>query len=123
MPADLVTYLAADVALDALIDGRVYRHRIPPEPTFPLIVYRRVGTRELHASGYVEPRFQFDCWAETDTAADDVAAALRTALEGFHGAMGTTHVRAMVDGRHDDYDEDAGRWRVPVDARILYRGA
>jgi hypothetical protein len=116
-----VTYLQADVALDALIDSRVHRHRIPPDPTFPLIVYRRVSTRELHASGYVEPRWQFDCWAETDTSADSVAKALRDALEGFHGAMGSTHVHAMVLNRIDDYDEDAGRWRVILDARLMYR--
>ncbi len=121
IPADLVTYLQADVTLDALIDGRVHRHRIPPDPTFPLIVYRRISTPELHVSAYVEPRFQFDCWAETDTGADAVANALRDALEGFHGAMGSTHVHAMVLNRIDDYDEDAARWRVILDARLMYR--
>lgn len=121
IPADLVTYLQADVALDTLIDGRVHRHRIPPDPTFPLIVYRRVSTPELHVSAYVEPRWQFDCWGETDTSADSVADALRDALEGFHGAMGSTHVHAMVLNRIDDYDEDAGRWRVILDARLMYR--
>lgn len=121
IPADLVTYLQADVALDTLIDGRVYRQRIPPEPTFPLIVYRRVSTPELHVSAYVEPRWQFDCWAETDTSADSVAEALRDALEGFHGAMGSTHVHAMVLNRIDDYDELTSRWRVILDARLFYR--
>ena len=121
MPADLVTYLLADVALSALVSTHVHRHRIPADPTFPLIVYRRVSTPELHVSAYVEPRFQFDCWAETDTGADDVAAALRTALEGYHGAMGSTHVHAKVLNRIDDYDEIAGRWRVILDAHLLYR--
>ena len=121
IPADLVTYLQADVALDALIDGRVHRQRIPPDPTFPLIVYRRISTPELHVSAYVEPRFQFDCWGETDSGADAVAAALRDALEGFHGLMGSTDVHCMVLNRIDDFDEDTGLWRVILDARLLYR--
>jgi len=121
MPADLVTYLQADVALDALIDGHVHRLRIPPDPSFPLVVYRRISTPELHVSAYVEPRFQFDCWAVTDTAADSVAHALRDALEGFHGLMGTTHVHAMVVNRLDDYEELSGLWRVILDAQLLYR--
>ena len=50
--------------------------------------------------------------------ADAVANALRDALEGFHGAMGSTHVHAMVLNRIDDYDEDVARWRVILDARL-----
>lgn len=119
--ADLVTYLAGVPALDALIDGRVHRLRIPPDPTFPLIVYQRVSSPELHVGGYVEPRFQFSCWDETDTGADAVAGALRTALEKYHGAMGTTHVRALVANQLDDHDELSGLWRVILDAHLLYR--
>ena len=53
--------------------------------------------------------------------ADAVAMRCGTPLEGFHGAMGSTHVHAMVLNRIDDYDEDAARWRVILDARLLYR--
>lgn len=113
--ADLVTYLGT-----ALGCG-IHRLRIPPDPTFPLVVYQIIDTPELHVSGYVHPRVQFSCWAATDIAADTLASALRTALEGFHGLMGTTHVHAMVVNRLDDFEELSGLYRVILDARLLYR--
>lgn len=113
--ADIVTYLGT-----ALGCG-VHRLRIPPDPTFPLLVYQIIDSPELHVGGYVESRVQFSCWAETDTEADTLATALRTALEGYHGAMGTTHVRVLVANRMDDYEDMSGLYRQIVDALLFYR--
>lgn len=115
LPADIYTALN-DVAL-----GGIHPLRIPPGPTFPLIVYQRVSSPELHVADYVEARYQFSCWAETHPEAEDTALALRTRLEGFHGSLGATHVRSLVVNRIDDYDQLTGLWRVILDAKLFYR--
>lgn len=84
-----------DSAIDALVSGRVYPDILPQNPTYPAITYLRVGTAHYNAltgtPTLENPQFQVDCWAETHTAAWNLAEAVTSVMLGS-----TVNFRAQV---------------------------
>lgn len=126
----LKAYLAANAGLLALIAGRVYANKIPQGATMPCLTYQRIDSPRIHShdtsgsGGTARPRFQLDCWATTYAASKSISDALRSALNGYKGTMGTvnpvTVQSALIqDERFDDYP-DAGLNRISCDYVIWH---
>lgn len=61
------------------------------------------------AAGFTTERVQFDCWAKTPGAADEIADLVREAFDGFSGTMGAGDYTETVSncyrvGGSDDYE-------------------
>lgn len=123
--ADIVTYLEAHPGLAALISDRIYVGRIDDANSeADCLVYQVIGGgRELHMADYVEARVLFGSWSKSFTHAVAIDTQLRAALEGYHGMMGTTHVRVMTEPGGDDFEEATGWCRRKRYARPVYRQA
>lgn len=118
---DLVSYLEAHAGLAALVGTRIYPLVMPPGTTGDCLVYHVLTGRDLHMADYVEPLVRFGCRSKDFLTAIAIDDALRDALEGYHGMMGTTHVRVFTEPRGDDRDPETGWYRRKRDARPLYR--
>ncbi len=120
---DSRTFLLANTALAALIGTRIYPLQLPQNAVLPAVVQQTVSdVHELHQSGpagYPTARVQYDCWGASYLSARAVAAALRMAVDGTYGAMGTMNVwAARVGNMIDLLDAETKRYRVLVD--VLY---
>lgn len=97
----LKTYLVADADVGAVVAGRVY-FAVPAEPTFPLIVIRRVGGGETPtAEAPVDNALiAFDCWGNVrdKMSAYTVKAAVRRALFKIRSRVVLRTPAAGVEG-------------------------
>ena len=98
--------------------------------TLPALTYQRIDTPRVHshdtsgATGTAHPRIQFDCWAASYANAKGLADALRGALNGYKGTMGsvnpvTVQSALQEDERFDDF-ADAGIVRISCDFIIWH---
>jgi hypothetical protein len=120
--ADLGTYLETV----PLAGGRVHAMKLPQDPTLPALVFIRVSTMPTYShsgfSNFTEARFQISCWAATYMAARQLAAQVRTALDGYSGAMGTTQIgHCLCASDRDIYEPEPQRFHAPLDYMIGYK--
>ncbi len=110
--AALYAELTGNAGVAALVADRVYPDVAPSSADLPRLTYQRISTgRHPHlagASGLVSPRFQVICWASSRASAGVVADAVREALDGFSGTLGsggnTVNARGVfLDGQGADY--------------------
>lgn len=116
----IVTYLKArNVA-----GGRIYPVNIPQTPAnTPLITYQRISTVQDYAhSGPTNievVRVQFNVIATKYSDAKSMAEDLKTALDGYSGAMGAVNVGVVFKANElDDRDPEADLYRVIIDMII-----
>jgi hypothetical protein len=110
---DLKQFLAADAGIAALVGSRIYPARLPQAVTYPALSYEQVsGIRVrdlLGPSGKVRRRVTVNSWALTNIQAFTVADAVRQALDGFDGWMGSTFVVSVIlDNEIPLFEEEAG---------------
>jgi hypothetical protein len=106
----LQRYLADDATIADLVGTRIYPVRLPQKVTFPAVSYQRIsGVRIGHLHGVAsaaDPRYQIDAWAQTQSAALELGAALRRRLEGFTGTWddgaGSPSLEVFVQVRFED---------------------
>ena len=121
--------LRADAGIIALVSTRVYRARMPLDPTFPLITISGIagqpwilnssGTKPLEATV-----IQISCWADLESTTKTIA---RTAAELLHGYAGTAsgipigsiQVTNSPDG-NTIYSPDVGLYMTPLDIMVRY---
>jgi hypothetical protein len=118
-------HLTQTVGVSSLVSTRIYPALMPQNPTFPCLTYQRISThryRIYHGAGQAAaPRFQIDSWAVSYAGAKALAAAVRVALDGYHGSMSPVTVGACeIVNETDVYDEEARVYRVIQDYRILH---
>lgn len=86
------THAEANVAVNAIISGRVYPQALPQTVVLPALVYRRVTGNHRTVlegpNGTCVARYQFESWASTYSVAERLRNAVRTAFHGFKGTMG-----------------------------------
>lgn len=124
----LFAFLAADSVIGALVTSggisRIYPVRLPQGVLLTSIVYTRISGQGDYtmsgASGYTRPRYQIDAWAKTTDAAVALANAIKDALDGFSGAIGTGANAIEVQGvfcadQREDYDDTVQMYRVSRD--------
>lgn len=123
----LWTYLSTHPGITSVVSDRIYLVRFPQEVVFPAITYAKISGipyMQLHQRGDLDrSRYQFDCWGEDELQAINVAAALRDALEGFKGTMGSEIVHAVIpiEVGTDDFDEvTAAGFRVISEYEIWH---
>jgi len=118
--ADIIETLTDSEAVDGLVEGRVYALTRPQEDPLPAIVWQRISTVPQNSlngfSGLDEVRIQFSCYAETLLQAKELAAAMRSALNG-NSELKSTCVMEM-----DDQDPETRNFRVLVDFNFWQRG-
>jgi hypothetical protein len=111
----------------ALVGNRVHDKRLPQEPTFPALTFQRISTLPLYShqgySGYTECRFQISCWAMSQASVRQVAAQVRTALDGYAGLMSAdTQVgHCFCIGDRDFYEPETKRFHAPLDFKIAFK--
>lgn len=118
---DLYTFLSTAVG-----HVRVYPLVLPQNVTYPASTYHRIGGIDELSSGtrsdLVEGRFQVDCYAETYLAVRTEAKAIRDALSGYAGTMGSTRVDSAVRDREDEeYEQETKLFRVSMDFIINFQ--
>lgn len=123
----LYTILSTNAAVAAIVADRIYPTDLPQEPTFPAVAYSKIsdGGRYLHHKNFptvAEPGFQFDCLAATPLAAKQLADAVRKALHGYTGTVGSDFIFFIkVVGGADSGDAGSGIYQVSVDAVVRHR--
>lgn len=109
--AALHSLLANDGPVAAIVGTHIYRNTWPQGETFPCITYQqidRVGD-DTHDGPptLVAVRFQIGCWARDDGAAETLANAVRTALDGKQpGAVGGSPALAVIQNITLEDDRD-----------------
>lgn len=113
---DLVAYLAA---LGTAAGTRVHIGNAPQDSAYPFIVIRRTGGNTPQTLGaislFARAQFSINVIAKEYSDAYPTANAIKTALHGFRGAMGSTTVQSSrcvsdpADGSEIDGDK-VTRW-------------
>jgi len=126
----LTAHLKANAGLTALISTRVYPGFISQTSTLPCLTYQRISTPRIithdtsGASGTAHPRFQFDAWAETNTSAKAIIDAVRAALNGYKGTMGTVNLvtvqASLTDDERYEYSPEVKIHRYSADYIIWH---
>lgn len=124
----LRSYLLAQTSITSLVGQRIYPMRLPQGATLPAITYQVVfGTSTYSHDGDEDlgrRRFQLDCWASTYADSMNVAEAVRAAINGHDGPMGST---AQVNGRVinilDLPEPELAIWRRMVEVQLWHQEA
>lgn len=132
----LVYHLKNNETVSGYVGARVFPLVAPESTARPYLVFNRISvTRHPEmeaASGLVTSRVQIDCWDDDPLTAQNVAEAVRGALDGYKNTtMGAgDHTcaihRIMLDGQHDDFsppregEEDFGAYGEQLDCLIIH---
>jgi hypothetical protein len=125
----LYTILTGNVALAALVSARVYPGVIPQNIALPALAYQVIATeRDYHHGGQQNtagPLVQITVEAASYSSAKSVAAAVRVALSGYRGTVGTTNsteIRGVfLENEYDGYNLETDISTVRQDYRILWK--
>ena len=127
LEADIRTYMLTRTAITDLVSTRIYFQKLPQNATFPLLVSNRISTKREYShsgdSNLTTPRVQYSCYAETWTAAKDLAEQIVSEMSGFSGTAGSTTVYStFVENELDLNDPESKLYFIPVDLMITYNG-
>jgi len=114
--SDLVQYLRADSAVGAIVAEKVHNARVPTKANgggsdLPFVWLRRRSVERWPIQCQV-PRmdytfatwFDIECAASTADQADSLVDAVRSALDGYYGLIGTSVTPGVVvTDQEDDY--------------------
>lgn len=112
---------------------RIYPQQAPQSCAFPVVVYQQANQRRVRTlTGFVSLSsydLHLDCYGETYTSAKAVWDAVRDALNGYKGELGSgaIAVRGIFDeGAQDGLEspvhaEEDGIHRVGLDLSIWFR--
>lgn len=96
----LSSFLKANTDISLKVGSRVYRAVAPQPAIEPYLVIQRIGGRRARhmtaVSGLAGSTVQIKCVADDPIVADDLAEAVREALDHFIGTMGTPPNTATV---------------------------
>lgn len=99
-------------ALKDLVNGRCYPMTLPQNPTYPSIVYARVGSTPANVleggSTIDHVRIQVDAFAKTYDAAKTLAASVRSAMEA-------AEFKATLQLDFDYYEPELDLYQVTQD--------
>jgi len=107
------------------VEGRIYPQKLPQDPDFPAITYNLISTNRSYShSGDTNTPvklIQIDCWADRYGPAKQVAAKVVAKLSGYLGLVSETEVGQLhLSNEMDDYNEDTGWYKIPLDFNFGY---
>lgn len=109
-------HLAADSGVAALVSTRIYPLVMPQDVDLPAIAYQKISGPRDHVhegpSGLVTARMQVTCLGSSYSAAKGLSEAVRVAVDGFSGTMGTVTVNAAL--LVNEVDSWADGFEAPV---------
>lgn len=123
-------YLENNAGLSALVSSRIRPVRLKQGEALPAITYQDISSRYTQAHNEPAclpfPRFQFTIFAGTVSSAVAVANALKSALSGYQGNMGTgsyvTEVEAcLLKNEFSNDDPEIGIYQRFQDYVIQYK--
>lgn len=99
-------HLISDGNIAMLVNSRIFPILRPQDSALPALVVSRQSGDHAHkitgSAGHASPVFHLDCYAASYQAADELAEAVRHAMQGFGGDMGTVAVKSVT--LLDDFD-------------------
>lgn len=119
MLSNLYSYLSGRTGITALVSSRIYPHHLPQSvSTFPVLTFQQISNNHLHhldsAAGVTVARVQVDCWGNTLSSVESLGEAVRAALQGYMGVMGTTVIHfVQLDSEQDLHElglEGSDEW-------------
>jgi len=127
---DLVAFLKSKTAIKAIVGRKIYPGHAPSSASLPYITFSRISEPPHHhmgaAAGIASPTFQVDSWGRNSKQVSKLSEAIRNAIDGFTGLMGTNDVRVARITRTSD-DEEAQQngtqqpaFRIGQDILIWY---
>lgn len=117
----LYSQLTGTSGVAALAGTRVYPLNLPQTPTLPAISYQRVSNTEQNGTSTLRTtRYQVDCWAESYSAVQSLASAVKGALEEW--TSGPSVKMTEVINEIDDYEPDSALYRVSIDVYCTTNG-
>jgi len=121
----LTTLFLATAGITNLVGTRVYGMKITQGSTFPCLTKQRISTPRLHtmdmsgSSGTLaHPRFQIDVWGVSEISVKAVTDAVRAALNGKTGSLGTGALSiraALVEEEAPEYEPETDLYRSRSD--------
>ena len=119
---DLQSYLTATLTGSV----KVYPFIVPQGAAIPAVTYQTVGDPStIDSSGptdLVKGRFQFTTVANSYAEARNLAAEIKTALDGYNDTMGSTEISlAYKDSHNEDHEESTNRFTVSQDFIIFFK--
>lgn len=114
---ELRTWLLSRPGVSALVVNRMYPLFIPGDATYPAIRFERDGTdrtRDYDGQGkLVGSSMQIDAIDDRLSSAVDLAAAIKTELLSFRGAMGSMLIqRTDLEAEFEAWDSTIDKWRA-----------
>lgn len=129
LKTELTTFLKANAGVSAITTD-IYPGNAPFIASNPFLVYQKASLNNVSHIGGVttlnNERVQIDAYAKTSLAAETLAQAVISALNGYRGAMGSINVRTCrIDDGNDEFKDDSngsqkGTHRRRVDFQIWY---
>lgn len=113
------TWLLQKTDLTSVVGQRIYTDILPQNPVLPAVTFSKLFTFHDHTisnlAGVAHTRFQFDCYAKTRAAANQIAEIIRaTGIVGLRGLTSGVEIlgvrleegqRNFVDYPRDDSDD------------------
>lgn len=133
--AAIYDYLSTHATVIAQVSTRIYPDDAPTSAVRPYIVYERSAQIGVHsvngspastATGLTRANVMIDAFADTSLKAEQVAEAVRDAIDGFQGTMSGVDVRHVtISNIRDSVEnpEDGSEvfvHRVSLDLTIWY---
>lgn len=112
--ATVLANLKAHSGLSALVSDRIYRGRLPQNPTYPLIFFRASEDPEYSMSGDSGEHhfiFEFECYAGDYTQLNDIKTQLKL-------AMGSDAVCTSI--ADDDFQDDTDKYSLFADFSVWF---
>jgi hypothetical protein len=129
--AALMTYILAQSTITSYVTGSDGRKRIDfmiakQETAKPYIVISKIDAPGKHTQdgpvAVVDARFQISIFSTTYGQAHQIAAAVKSVLDGYQGLMGEVYIfSCLYDDEQDLYEENTKLFHVPQDYIISYQ--
>ena len=106
----LIEYLKAQTAITVYVGDRIYFGAAPQSVAKPYIVITKVSSPGEHTQdgplAIGNPHFQIIAYSLTYAQAHQIAATVKTALDGYQGNMGITAPLYVFSCFYDDESDD-----------------
>lgn len=131
MKSGLVSLLTGESTIAALCGSRIYINKAPQKATFPQLIITQMSSEENATmdggSGQLRfLNFDIDCRALTSMQSEALGNAVRTFLDDYSGAAGSSTIGAVImNDESDDYEppqdgSDVGVHVVTLDVDIQF---